>query len=207
MNYASQYPPGFSSGSLTVLSYPSPFRVECSCACGAVVTKRAQIFSTSRPPRYCSQSCPLLKSKQTLHKHPHGPHTRALYHVWHNMHGRCTSTGRKCHARYGGRGIRVCSEWAEFSAFARDMLPGYSPDLYLDRVDFDGDYCPSNCRWVTSSISARNTCRSLLLRVGAPLDAYDRAMSRGISISTYAARIRRGIPWERALVSGKTRTS
>lgn len=81
-----------------------------------------------------------------------------LYITWRNMKVRCSYPKYKWYNRYGGRGIKVCSEWKEcfltFKVWAEDN--GYSDKLQIDRVDNDKDYCPNNCRFVTSAENIQN---------------------------------------------------
>ena len=71
---------------------------------------------------------------------------------YNHMKERCYNPNSKSYHRYGGRGIKVCDEWLnDFSSFESWALSnGYSPELKLDRVDNDGDYCPENCEFVTN---------------------------------------------------------
>ena len=82
-----------------------------------------------------------------------------LYRIWTNMKSRCYNPKIPTYHYYGGRGIKVCDEWLhDFQAF-RDwsMLNGYQDKLSIDRIDNDGDYSPTNCRWVNQSIQMRNS--------------------------------------------------
>jgi len=86
-----------------------------------------------------------------------------LYRVWNAMKQRCDLSTNVSYHRYGGRGINYCQEWKEFVPF-RDwaMQNGYAKGLLLDRQNNDGNYEPSNCRWVTPAVSAAN--RSPIIR-------------------------------------------
>lgn len=74
------------------------------------------------------------------------------------MKTRCYNTNSPTYKNYGGRGIKVCDEWVNnFEAFYKwSMENGYKDGLQIDRIDNDGDYGPSNCRWVTSKENYNN---------------------------------------------------
>ena len=89
-------------------------------------------------------------------KHGQSPHkcrTR-LYRIWTMMRYRCRN--KKNHL-YCLRGIKVCKQWEDFIIFARwSMKNGYNDDLQIDRIDNDGNYKPSNCRFVIPRKNAQN---------------------------------------------------
>lgn len=79
------------------------------------------------------------------------------YKCWLNMIDRCVNEKNVGFKHYGGRGIAVCDRWAtSFKAFFADMGPRPSPQHSIDRIDVDGDYEPSNCRWATPSEQQSN---------------------------------------------------
>lgn len=80
----------------------------------------------------------------------HGCYRTKLYGVWQALKQRCLNPVHKSYHRYGGRGIKLYQEWLEFVGF-RDwaLTNGYQEGLSIDRINNDGDYEPSNCRWIT----------------------------------------------------------
>lgn len=113
---------------------------------------------------------------------------------------RCTN--QKCHAfkNYGGRGIKVCERWMKFANFYADM--GQRPSLKhsLDRIDTNGDYCPTNCRWATDFEQRRNRrdITTVCFR-GETLCLTEWASRTGINRTTIEARLAKGWPIEKAL--------
>ena len=80
------------------------------------------------------------------------------YGVWCAMKARCHNKNDKAYLNYGGRGIKVCERWQGINGFKRFMEDmGYRPKgLTLDRIDNDGNYEPSNCRWVNRNQQVHN---------------------------------------------------
>ncbi len=87
----------------------------------------------------------------------HGMKHEPEYSIWKGLKQRCLNKNDPNYFRYGGRGIRVCSQWVHsFLQFYKDMGKRSDKDLQIDRINNDGNYEPGNCRWATRSQQALN---------------------------------------------------
>lgn len=109
---------------------------------------------------------PDLSIRNTVHglmKGPDGKRTR-LYGIWVRMRQRCYDPNSSDYNRYGGRGIKVCQEWNDYRNFYNwAMANGYNDELSIDRIDPNGNYEPSNCRWIPLTDQNRNKRNSRLI--------------------------------------------
>lgn len=120
------------------------------------------------------------------------------YGIWCAMKTRCGNPNAVNYANYGGRGIRVCSEWQTFEGFFADM--GESNGLTLDRIDVNGDYEPSNCKWSTRKEQGNNKRNNNVIELnGKRMTAMQWSEQTGIGESTIRKRIRLGWPVEKVL--------
>lgn len=97
------------------------------------------------------------------HKYKHGEYGIPLYTAWQRMRQRCLNPKNKRWARYGGRGITVCERWSEFRSFKEDMGATWFKGASLERIDNNGNYEPSNCKWIPFAEQAKNRSDTIMV--------------------------------------------
>jgi hypothetical protein len=103
-----------------------------------------------------SCGCLFKQTSKEPKKITHGQTYHPLYNIWVGMIRRCGLESSNSYKYYGKRGITVVKEWYDINNFIKDMYSNYKKGLQLDRIDVNGNYEPSNCRWVTPKIQANN---------------------------------------------------
>ena len=169
----------------------------CKCDCGKILEIDGTLL------RIRQRSCGCARKENIKH----GMTNSRLYSVWSNMRSRCTNPNNKKYPAYGGRGITVCEEWQSFEPFMEWALAnGYDEkaprgQCTLDRIDFNGNYCPENCRWATNKTQCNNTRQNRILEHnGERHTMAEWAEITGINQSTISLRInKRGWTIEEAL--------
>lgn len=139
----------------------------------------------------------------------HGLYKNRLYGIWSNMKTRCCSETYHLYKDYGARGIEVCDEWLnDFEHFYNWAISnGYQDNLTIDRINNNGNYEPSNCRWVDMKTQNRNRRSNVWLECrGQKKILNDWAKDLNVDRRTISRRLKLGWSVENALftpVNGK----
>lgn len=132
----------------------------------------------------------------------HGMTGTRIHNEWRAMKRRCYTKSHIEYKRYGGRGISVCDEWRDnfMSFYDWAMTNGYRDDLTLDRIDVNGNYEPSNCRWVTQKEQQNNRRNNHYIEYnGEKLTAKQFSEKYNLNYSTLITRLHRNWSIERIL--------
>ena len=180
-------------GRLTIIENRHPKdEVVCRCECGNIKIARAtNVFYGG------TKSCGCLPKEGNNFKHGFrrkGGKSERLYGVWKSMRERCNTVSCSSYKRYGARGIKVCEEWNNYLAFKEWALNnGYVEGLTIDRINVNGDYEPSNCRWATLKVQANNKTSNHYITIGGTTKTImEWSEISGISNSTIWARLKYG---------------
>lgn len=139
----------------------------CQCDCGRMKSARSDGLLCG-----AIKSCGCMKKEQDrinlTSNHSHKQSGKRIYHIWQGIKGRCYNSNDTRYHRYGGRGISMCDDWKNSFQNFYDwaMSSGYEENLTIDRIDNDGNYCPSNCRWATIKEQCDNRSTTIKITIG-----------------------------------------
>jgi len=180
-------------------SSPRHYHASCECDCGKHADIRLDHLRSG-----ASQSCGCVRNQESGNRlRTHGETGTPLHRAWVGMRNRTRDEGSSVWEHYGGRGIRMCDEWGEYEAF-RDwaLANGWHEGFTIDRIDVNGDYEPSNCRWVTQKENARNKRNNNYVTAFGETHALSEWVEDErcpVAYGTAWARLKRGWQPERAL--------
>lgn len=170
----------------------------CKCDCGNEVIVRSGALGSGNTKSCGCYQKQRAREAQTVH----GETDTHLYWLWKNVKTRCYNRNSEKYYAYGARGIQMCSEWRDSYGVFRDWAyaNGYAEGLTIDRIDVNGNYEPSNCRWATQKVQQNNrTNNRYITHAGRTRTLTQWSEETGISISTIKGRLNRGWRVEDAL--------
>lgn len=173
---------------------------KCQCDCGNII-----YVATCNLRGNKFKSCGCLKNEKLIQRSTkHNKcHTR-LYLIWKAMKQRCYNQNNKEYNCYGGRGITICDEWKnDFKSFYDwSIQNGYKENLFIDRINNDSNYEPSNCRWADRKTQNNNTRHNHLITYdGKTLTLSQWAELYNLSYGCLKSRIKNGWSIEKALTT------
>ncbi len=129
----------------------------CKCDCGNITEVRYDCLTNNN-----TKSCGCINTVDRTK--PNSVKKHKLYRVYWRIKECCYNKNDKSYKYYGGRGIKICDEWLQYENFLSWCLThGYKEGLQIDRIDTNGNYEPSNCRFVTSSDNNYNKRNNILV--------------------------------------------
>lgn len=174
----------------------------CRCDCGS---ERAVLGESLRSGKSLNCGCERKTSLAVRNTQNRKYELRGrLYHIWTGIKQRCFNPNEPAYSRYGGCGVIVCDEWRnDFGAF-RDwaLANGYADTLSLDRIDNNGNYEPSNCRWASDVVQNNNRKNNRFIKYnGETHTLADWSRITGISYYKIKNRFYSGWPAEKILTT------
>lgn len=138
---------------------------KCECEnCGCELVVDGYLLRHNHPLSHCD--CTKIdQSGNASVQFKHGDSKTKLYNIWTAMRGRVSNPKQWNFQYYGARGIKVCPEWSNYEVFKSWALNnGYVEGLSIDRIDTNGNYEPSNCRWITmqEQQANRRICKEVI---------------------------------------------
>jgi hypothetical protein len=159
----------------------------CRCDCGTELIVGGHRLRQGRKNRCAAAT----------HKVPRPPtltaEYKSEYQSWRNMLARCTDPSHKNYKNYGARGITVCERWSKFKNFMLDMGRKPDPKFTIEREDVNGNYEPTNCKWISRKDQGRNKRNSVFVAYqGKKMLLIDLVEELGLSRAVVHGRLKMG---------------
>ncbi len=186
---------GKTSGSLTVLTIEKDNAYKVKCVCGFIDIIKADQFIESKNCEHEKISIQITT-------------TGTLHSIWSNMKNRCSNPDVDSYEYYGARGISVCNEWKyNFNIFFDWAFKnGYKEGLSIERINVDGNYEPSNCKWIPLFDQAKNKRNTRYIEYNGIIKTIPEwAKILGVSSKNINYRLRAGWSAEEALTNSKNK--
>ncbi len=169
---------------------------KCECACG-----KSKVVTAKNLINGCVKSCGCATNAwKAANATKHGSYGSPAYRTWIEINRRCLNPNFKSFHQYGGRGVKVCDRWRHFENFLADMGERPYPAAEIDRIDSNGDYEPSNCRWTDRKGQMRNVRNNRYITAfGRTMIMADWAKETGVDASLICWRLKQGQSPEAAL--------
>lgn len=161
----------------------------CKCDCG-----NNSVAIGSNLIRGNTKACGCVKLTEIGDRtRKHGMVKSRIFKIWAGMRKRCMNPNCFAYKDYGGRGITICKRWDKFDLFYEDMGKTYSDNLSLDRINPNGNYEPTNCRWATMKQQNNNRRNNRIVKC----DGIEKTLAQwseisGIHPTTISNRIKVG---------------
>lgn len=197
-------------GRLKVINYAYSAKNQrhwvCLCDCGNITLPTTNSLKKGNTTSCGCRARELTKKfnhDRRKYKMEYEKNRPVLYYTWLNMCRRCNNPKMPDYYRYGGRGIKVCDEWLDYSTFEEwAMNSGWEKGLTLDRIDNEGNYFPENCRWATRDQQANNKRTCIFLTYNGKTQTMAQwARECGVSSTTISNRYHAGWDAERIITT------
>lgn len=177
---------------------------KCKCNCGTITYVPVNTLRNGQKSCGCLQKEAVRKANTT-----HGKSYTKIHRTWSSIKDRCLNSNDVAYNNYGGRGIKICEEWAnDFMTFCNwSYSNGYNETLTIDRIDNNGNYEPSNCRWVERKTQQNNRRNNHYITINNETKTLQEwGESTGIKPNTINCRIRKGWSCENAIFTPLLKT-
>lgn len=173
-------------------------QVSAICECGIIINRQVSKLSDKSS---CGCKLHLFRDKK------HGKYKSKEYCSWRCLKNRCYNHKNASYETHGGRGITVCDRWlSSFENFLEDMGNAPSKSHSVDRINNNGNYEPSNCRWATKKEQSNNKRNNVFYPFnGSQLTIRQISELTGMPYKLIMNRIKSGLSAEEAVSAGSNR--